>query len=361
MSGISSQIVQHEQKARKSHLSAVKQIGNVPVPACFNDFLEESILPSLVQSGFERDIAENIFRISASAWKLMGLATDPKIRFHPALVRHIQEIHQDIISNPRIWIIHPRAHSFLTKGDSLCLLVYLQHLGKITNPVLKKILARLLIEFIGNYSLKFIDSALPEKQVIDAVYYGYVAMFWKNLRQPPPGQEDLLIFRNFLSWVKTYQKKLARKEPEKEAVIAEMEKIADRILPDRNTCISFPGKDPEADSLHITLRHGRPGINYAVQHFSMTKFSLCHNAHDLLSYRMLPKQINTLFRELRHSYPLETPRTRVFIQAFLTELKTAYSPHPVRPNLTRQTPQYNLDFTYNRIACMVQDFSRSLH
>jgi len=361
MSRISSQISQHEQKARKRHLSAVRQIGKVPAPARFNDFLQQRVLPSLVQSGFERDIAENIFKISASAWKLMGLATDPKISFHPALVRHIQEIHRDIISSPRTWIIHPRAHSFLTKGDSLCLIVYLQHLGKETNPVLKKILARLLIEFIGNYSLKFIDSTLPENKVIDAVFYGYVTMFWKNLRQPPPGQEDLLIFRHYLSWVKTYQKRQIRKEPEKETVIAEMEKIADRILPDRNKGISFPWKDPEADSLHITLRHGRPGINYAVHHFTATSSSLCHNEHDLLSYRMLPRQINTLFRELRHSYAHETPRTRFFIHTFVTELKTAYSPHSVRPTFSGQTAQHNLDFTYNRMACMVQDFNRSLH
>ena len=158
-------------------------------------FFNKDVLPSLVQSGFERDIAENIFKISASAWKLMGLASKSKNQFSPGFGQTYTRNTSRHNIKPRTWIIHPRAHSFLTKGDSLCLIVYLQHLGKETNPVLKKILARLLIEFIGNYSLKFIDSTLPENKVIDAVFYGYVTMFWKNLQTAASGSGGLAHFQ----------------------------------------------------------------------------------------------------------------------------------------------------------------------
>ena len=126
-------------------------------------------------------------------------------------------------------------------------------------------------------------------------------------------------------------------EREKEAIIAEMEETGNSILPDQNACTLARRKNRDASGLFITLRHGRPGINHAVQYFTMNSTSLRGTSHDHLSYRALPRQINTLFRELRNSYDHETPRTRESVHAFLNELKTAYSPRPVRPNLSRQT------------------------
>jgi len=361
MSLISSQIAQYEQKARTRYLSAVQHIGNAPLPCWLNDFLEQSVLPLLVRVGFDREIAGTIFRISAPAWKSLGPVTDPKLRLHPALARDIRVIRRDIVSHPVTWIVLPRAHSFLTKGDSYCLLVYLQHLDRDNNLEFEKILARILIEFIGNYSLKFISSTLPKKQMIEAIFYGYAAMFWKNLQQPPPGLEDLLIFRNYLSWARAFKKRESCKDTEKEVVIAEMEEIENKILPDQNVRTLVRRKNRDASGLFITLRHGRPGINHAVRHFTMNSTSLRGSIHDHLSYRTLPRQINSLFRELRNSYDRETPRTRESIHAFLMELKTAYSPRTVRPNLSRQTIPDNMAFTQSRMACMIQDFSLSLH
>ena len=186
-------------------------------------------------------------------------------------------------------------------------------------------------------------------------------MFWKNLQWPPPGLEDLLIFRNYLSWARAFKNRLSCKDAEKDAVIAEMEETGNNILPDQNARAQVPMKNSDASGLHITLRHGRPGINHAVQYFTMNSTSLPGRNDDQLSYRSLPRQINTLFRELRISYDHETPRTRESVHAFLNELKTAYSPRPVRPNLSRQTTPGNLAFTQGRMACMVQDFSQSLH
>ena len=361
MSLISSQIIQHEQKARTRYLSAVQHLGNGPLPSWFNDFLEQSILPLLVRVGFDREIAGSIFRISAPAWKSMGPITDPKLRLNPALARDIREIRRDIVSHPITWIILPRAHSFLTRGDSHCLIIYLQHLDRETNRAFEKIMARILIEFIGNYSLKFINSTLPKKQMIEAIFYGYVSMFWKNLQQPPPGLEDLLIFRNYLSWARAFKNRVSCKDTEKEAVIAEMEEMENKILPDRNRRTLTRRNNRDASGLPITLRHGRPGINHAVQHFTMNNTSLPGSSHYHLSNRTLPKQINTLFRELQNSYDRETPRTRESIHAFLMELNTAYSPRTVRPNPAGQITLDNLAFTQGRMARMVQDFSQSLH
>ena len=361
MSLISNQIAQYEQKARIKYLSAVQDIDNIPIPGWFNDFLEQSILPPLVRIGFDKKITDSIFRISAPAWELLRFSTAPKLRLHPVLTRYVGEIRRDVISRPINWLILPRAHSFLTKRDSLCLIIYLQHLNREANLACEKILLRILTEFIGNYSLKFISSTLPEKQAIEIVFYGYAAMFWKNLQQPPSGLEDLLIFKNYLSWARAYKKRAPSKDNEKDAVIAEMEEMENKILPDQNCRTFIFKKNRDAGDLHITLRHGFPGINYVVQHFTQSNKLLCYCGHNHLSCRTLPRQINILFKELRNRYEFENPKTKEFIQAFLMELTTAYRPRDVNPNLSKQNAPDNLDFTNRRIAGMVKDFKQSLH
>lgn len=182
MSLISSQLAQHEQKARTKCLSTVQHIDNIPLPGWFNDFLEQSVLPPLVRIGFDRKIVDSIFRISAPAWELLGSSASPKLKLHPVLARYVQETRQDVVFCPINWIVLPRAHSFLTKRDSLCLIVYLHYLNSVANIAYEKVLLRILTEFIGNFSLKFISPSLPEKKAIEVVFYGYVAMFWKNLQ-----------------------------------------------------------------------------------------------------------------------------------------------------------------------------------
>ena len=261
MSLISSQITQHEQKARNRHLSAVRQIGDVSVPGCFKDYIALSLLPSLVRIGFDREIVSNIFKVSAPAWIVSGLASDSKIKLHPTLTAHVREIRREIVSNAGSWITLPRAHAFLTKKDSLCLGVYLHQLDSETNPEFRTILIRVSIEFLGNYSLKFINPSLPENRAVDAIFYGYVTMFWKNLRQPPPGFEELCIFRNYLSWAKAFQNRLSHLDPEKELVITQMSEIEKNKL-NLNISTSILGKNQEINRKHLTLRHFRSRTNH---------------------------------------------------------------------------------------------------
>ncbi len=387
MSLADKQIAQHEQDAKARHLSAAHHIRNIPLPPLFRNHLEQRILPLLDRIGFDSDIAGSIFRISSPAWKSMGSATPPNLLVHPALIRDLQAIRRDIVSRerqktenptspvrtlprelaellktiPATWIILPRALTFLTRDDSRCLIVYLQHLDRETNLAFEKVLVRILIEFIGNYSLKFISSALPKKQMREAIFYGYTAMFWKNLRQPPAGLEDLLVYRNYLSWARAFSKRASCKDTEKETALAEMEEMANTILPDRKILRLASKKNRKAADLHISLRHGRPGINHAVRYFTMNNSAECGNRHNQISRRTLPIRINALFRELRNSYDQETQQTREFIHTFLVELSAAYSPHAVRPDSTGKRSPTPPDFTRNRMACLVQDFSRSLH
>lgn len=402
MSRTSSQIAQYEQKARSRFFSAVEHIGDTPFSGKFNEFLELNVLPQLVRVGFDLKIAGSLFKISAPGWLSIARMTSPNILIHPALARDIKEIRRDIVSQdgespqnnilsistetspmklvntvekeihprtlpeqlqsiPRTWIILPRAFSLLTKNDSRCLIVYLHHLDVETNLAFEQILARILIEFVGNYSLKHISSALPKRQMMEAIFYGYTALFWKNLRQPPTGLEDLLIYRNFLTWAKAFSKRASTRDPEKEEIIAEMEEMQNNVLPDRNIQTLTRRKNNDADGLQIALRHGRPGINHAVRHFTMNSTSFHNSTNDLRAQRTLPKQFNTLSKKLVRNYAYETPETRESIHSFLMQLSSIYNPRKPHHPLNRKMNRDELTFTKGRMAHMIQDCSRLLN
>ena len=91
------------------------------------------------------------------------------------------------------------------------------------NSEFRKILSRITIEFVGNYTLKYISESHPKGQMIDALFYGYAAMFWRNLRSPPNGFEDGLICKNFLYWMKSFQKRFAPINNDMAGTIKDME------------------------------------------------------------------------------------------------------------------------------------------
>ncbi|KPJ98540.1 MAG: hypothetical protein AMJ60_07875 [Desulfobacterales bacterium SG8_35] len=69
------------------------------------------------------------------------------------------------------------------------------------------------------------------------------------------------------------------KNTEKKAVITEMEEVENKILPNQNSRTFTFRKNRDGNGLHITLRYGRPGINYAVQYFTLNSPSLCGSNH----------------------------------------------------------------------------------
>jgi hypothetical protein len=360
MSQLNSQIAQNEQKMMAKHLSAAKHIEKISLPCWYEDFLEESVFPPLIRIGFDKKIAENIFRISAPAWKLLGSSKSPKHRLHPVLARYITEIQRNVVFLPTNWILLPRSHSLLTTKDSLCLIVYLQHVDR-KLPLSEKILFRILVEFIGNYSLKFASPTVAKKIAIDTVFYGYAAMFWKNLLRPPFGLEELLIFKNYLSWARAYKNRTFKEDPEKNAAIREMEEMEEKILPDPDNRSNIIWKTRGKEGIHITLRHGRPGINHALQLFFQNNTLLCGCNLNHLSCEKLPRQLHTLLKELSSSYFEEHSKTKEFIETFLIELAAACRHVSSGQNLSKRNTQHSPDFTKRRMSGLIRDFRQKLH
>ena len=259
------------------------------------------------------------------------------------------------------WIILPRAHSLLTTKDSLCLIIYLQHVDRKNILTCEKILFRILVEFIGNYNLKFASPTVARKVAIDTIFYGYAAMFWKNLQRPPFGLEELLIFKNYLSWARAYKNRTFTMDSEKNAAINEMEEMEEKILPDPNNSPGIIGKEKEKEGIHITLRHGRSGINHALQHFTQNNKFTCGCSLNHFSCENLPRQIHALLTELRNSYCQENSKTKEYIQTFLIELSKAYNHDPAGQNPSKRYSQPSLNFTKRRMARLVKDFTQTLH
>ena len=47
-----------------------------------------------------------------------------------------------------------------------------------------------------------------KRSVSDMLFYGYVAMFWKNLKRPPTGFEECFVFKSFLKLIQFFPENL---------------------------------------------------------------------------------------------------------------------------------------------------------
>jgi len=235
------QIESSQNECQKRYHMFFRARSGVSLSGWFARLMETRIIPSLTRIGFEEDFAREIFKIAASSWQLMGPAADENLRFLPIPLKEIAEIRKGLLrkaelSRPKVsstirqnpnntisqiekemapenlfsllesvstpWIILPRAYAHLQIYHCRYLPIYLRYLEAETRPEFLNILLRVCIEFIVNYSLKYMDNHYPRNDMIKALVFGYSAMFWKTLSSPPENFEDNLIFIHFFRWAK---------------------------------------------------------------------------------------------------------------------------------------------------------------
>jgi hypothetical protein len=235
-----------ERKAREKYDNAHRRLQLEKQPRWFHQFLEENITPPLLQIGFERELIQALFQIAYPAWRQLGIVMTKCAWINPRLTSDLDRIRRETIQiaeekrlsraalaamsadevyhhvqesmAPRnlrslvdriglSWIVLPRAYSLLQKDEVCCFMTYLNYLKKEYNPDFKKLLARIVIEFAANFSLKYASCEQPDQAVTETVFYGYAAMFWKNLSAPPRGCGDPDIHHGFLAWAKAFQKR----------------------------------------------------------------------------------------------------------------------------------------------------------
>jgi len=239
--------------------------------------LKAKIVPALERIGFDPELSWAMFKMAAPAWEFMGPIGPKTINFHPVLMRELTDIRRGYLNTakqnsekqlllatmnsrdrfhlvensmdprnlfhmlediPTSWIILPRAFGHLEKNHARWLPGYLECLEKEAGSEFAKILLRIIIEFVGNFALKFNRRVYPQERVNDAFFYGYAAMFWKNLRSPPRGFEDVRIFENFLRWTQMFHKRCPSTCAERSNALAIMEKGKKKLFAKRTFRVS---------------------------------------------------------------------------------------------------------------------------
>lgn len=387
-----SRIKSFEKEAREKCYSAIQTMKEVRLTNWFHRLLESRIIPVLRRIGFAEPFAWALFQMAGPAWELMGPITDEDIWFNPPLVSDIEEARRGVLEKSRrdyqclslltamnpedlrfqtqagmgprdlfslledictSWIILPRAYDHLEKYHSQCLLGYLKWLDSETNSEFRKVLARIIIEFVGNYTLKNISENHPKDQMIEALFYGYAEMFWKNLKKPPEGFEGAGIFENFLHWVKSFRNRSTSVSRNMAWMIESMDEAKEEVLPSVNAFGLARQTTDDVGRFLVTLRHGHPGIEAAVKYFGIGGSLLKHATDGRLPYVSVPVRLNELFREIKRIYPMETSRTQESIRQFLVKLRADYEPRQMNMAQAGYEESEQLRFVGPRVSGMI--------
>lgn len=296
MSRLSQQIETFERQAREKYNTALCRL-RVEKPAnWFLRILNKGILPPLSRIGFDNQFSLILFQTAIHSWQRMGPAVADCLWIHPSLTNDIEEIRRSVLIKAEeklktetalakmsrlevydhlnrsmapenlssllddistSWIILPRAYALLRESDGCCLISYLKYLEREQSPDFRKLLARIVSEFLANYSLKFASGKEAEKTVSED---GYVAMFWKNLGQPPAGSAELAIHRNFLGWVQAFQKRTEAMTAEMEETVKKMVAVEKALLPNGQIQPIGADKKTASDKFIFTFLHGKRGV-----------------------------------------------------------------------------------------------------
>jgi len=391
-------IASYEQDAQERYYSAFQKMQTVAPSGELNRLLELRIMPTLRRIGFDEQLCWMIFTMTSPAWRLIGPVGDDVELINPFLMKNLGEIRRGVISNSRknsrarsilykmdpkatyslmnrtmhpansfenfsdlslSWIILPRAYDLLEKDHSRYILTYIKYLDKETESEFTKIMARIIIEFLGNYSLKYLDDTLRERTV-DALFYGYAAMFWKNLRNPPVGLEDGLVFESFFRWAKMIHYRFAPTNRDMARATERMKEEKEKTFPVYNTFGLAHHYHYDVDRFFVALRHEMPGVESVVRYFGIGGPLLKDKTDGRLAYVAVPKTLSLLFRQIKKRYRFETSRTKQSIRKFLQILSSSYNLKGFEAVCYGGAPLETIRFVGPRVVSMIQDLNASI-
>ena len=362
--GYEARLRQFEAEAQEKFKAAIEDLPQVKPADWFMHLLDESIIPAFTRIGFDETIARTLFQMAAPGWQKMGPITKECVWFHPAIIKDIREIRSGIVSKSESassWMILPRAYHPLKKHHSHCLPGYLKFLAKETNSEFRKLLVRIIIEFTGNFTFKYLNEILPQRQMVSAIFNGYAAMFWKTLRTPPEGFEDDLIFCHFLRWAKLFRRRCTALKHDMAKTIKHMEEEKQKVMPVKN---SFHPADDARDDYErflITLRHGRPGIDAVVDYMGICTTLFGNITGGRIPYAAVPAALTELFQTIKRKYPTETPATQKNIREFLFKLKESFASTCIDEISTPEKSSEQLRFVIPRVLGMAEGITASLN
>jgi len=324
--GLEPRLRQFEAAAQSKLFQAVEAMPVMKLEGWFSRQLENEIIPALTRIGFDESLARILFLAAAPGWQRMGPLANNCIWFNPDLIKKLNAVRAETISkagpkSDTSWIILPRVYHFLEEAQSAYLLCYLNYLASEAASEFRRILTRVIIEFVGNYALKYRSPMVSGCRMDSALFYGYAAMFWKNLRNPPPGFEDDLIFNHCLRWIKLFRSRCTDLNDDMTRSIGQMETYRQKVMLQEDSFHSTGLAEPDLGRIMVTLRHGRPGTEAAVVFIEDWLYSSRKDSAGRSFSALLPAALNKLFHTLKTKLPVESPEVQKSLRKFLLDLR----------------------------------------
>lgn len=398
MKRLCDQIESFEREARVKYSSALCRLWDNKPANWFLRVLNKKILPPLSKIGFEDQLSRVLFQASIHSWQRMGPSVEDCLWLHPSLTRNIREIRRGVVieaekkrktemalasmSNlersehirwgmapenltsmlddiPISWIILPRAYSMLQENDGCCLLSYLNYLKRESNPDFKKLIAKIVTEFLANYSLKFASPMQHEKALSEVIFYGYATLFWKTLEHPPEECEELAIYKNFLGWAQAFQNRSEFITSDMVETIKKMVAMEQKLFANEYNYFTTTDKEIEKDRFLITLRHGTRGVEAMATYFGIAAKNLSPISQHRLLVSSGVKALTCLIREIEKEFANETKKTQEMILIFMKQLQHTYSTIlPDHLHSSKDELHEQLRFAGPRLVNIIDDYIR---
>ena len=360
-------LIHFEAAAREKFFQAIDDVPAIKMEGWFIRQLDNQIIPALTRIGFDESFTRVLFQTAASGWQRMGPFPNKCTLLHPALIKNLKSVRNEMISNAgsqsdSSWILLPRVYHFLEEEHSAYLLCYLDQLSAEPESEFHRILTRIIIEFVGNYALKYRSSILPGCRMDSAIFYGYAAMFWKTLRNPPQGFEDDLIFNHCLRWIKLFRSRCGDLNDDMAQSIRQMEAHQQKVML-MGDALHLTGDDNENQDLArllVTLRHGRPGMAAAIDFMGNWLYSSGKDSAGCSLYALLPAALNKLFHTIKRNFPAESPEVQKSLRKFLDRLKENFASNGIDEigNSNKSPEQFR--FVVRRVLGLVDGVTATL-
>jgi hypothetical protein len=354
-----------EAEAREKFFQIIDDLPDMKMESWFIRQLDNPIIPSLTRIGFDDSIVRLLFQTAAAGWQRMGPFTDKCICFDPDLIKRLKSARNEIMSETgsaanSSWIILPRVYQFLEEKHSAYLWCYLNYLTNEPDSEFRRILTRIVIEFVGNYAFKYRSRNLPGCLLDSALFNGYAAMFWKNLRNPPAGFEDGLIFNHFLRWIKLFRSKCTDLNDEMTKSIRQMEDYREKVMLTGDALHQSADDTRQLSGLFITLRHGRPGMTAAIDFMGNWLYSSRRDTAGRLLSALLPSALNYLIHTIKIKFAVEPLEVQKLLHCFLLGLKENFALDRTEDTEATIRPPEQLRFVVQRVLGLVNRATASL-
>lgn len=352
-----------ENIARNYFIDIKKGLKLKSLPRWFEEKLEQTVMPILQRLGYDRLMARALFEMTPDDWKFMGPVNGKTTALHPDIHHDIKEVIQGLIrengrtdghshrmagtapavmvgtldrsfSPERLldllkridisWITLPRAYNFLEKSHSRYLPPYLKAIESRACDACLTVFSRITLEFLGNFALKFADRHIPPPQTEKLLFYGYSAMYWKTLRQPPPDMESCAVFEHFLNWISRLVRRSAVLGNDEMQDVDRMRKMKSVLFPRENINRRQPLGPNDHSHFILTLRHGPMGAAAILKYYGIDQFLGTRQIQGQSPFQARQNQLYRLLFAIQSNYHLESKRSQEYIRRFIGQLKTAY-------------------------------------